>query len=277
MNPVERALWYIESHYSGEVSLDDVARVACVSRFHLARAFVVATGRPVMRHLRGRRLTEAARVLASGASDILSVALETGYGSHEAFTRAFREHFGVTPESVRAQGHLINLELTEPLRMNESLTVKLESPRMVRGQAMRIAGLGERYNCDTSAGIPAQWQRFAPYIGHIAGQTGDSAYGVCCNGDDAGNIEYICGVEVSDYAGVPAEFARLSIAEQTYAVFTHRQHVSTIRSTWHTVWNQWLPHSDYQAVEAPFFERYGREFDPVSGMGGVEIWIPVKN
>jgi AraC-like DNA-binding protein len=58
--------------------------------------------------MRGRRLSEAARVLANGGPDILSVALDFGYGSHEAFTRAFRDQFGLTPESVRAQRHLDN-------------------------------------------------------------------------------------------------------------------------------------------------------------------------
>jgi AraC family transcriptional regulator len=48
-----------------------------------------------MRYVRGRRLTEAAKVLSDGAPDILTVALDAGYGSHEAFTRAFRDQFGV--------------------------------------------------------------------------------------------------------------------------------------------------------------------------------------
>ena len=56
-----------------------------------------------MRYARARRLTEAARVLAKGAPDILNVALEADYGSHEAFTRAFRDHFGMTPEAVRTR------------------------------------------------------------------------------------------------------------------------------------------------------------------------------
>jgi AraC family transcriptional regulator len=276
MNPADKALWYIESHFSDDVSLDDVAQVAGVSRFHLSRAFGVATGWPVMRYLRARRFTEAARVLAIGSSDILSVAVDTGYGSHEAFTRAFRDQFGVTPESVRAQRHLLNLDLVEPVKMNESLRVKLDAPRIVQGKTLHVVGLSERYNNETSAGIPAQWQRFAPYIGHIAGQIGDAAYGVCCNSDDAGNIDYLCGVEVSDFSGIPPELARLRIAEQTYAVFSHRDHISSIRSTWHSIWNEALPQSNRATIDAPNFERYGPEFDPRTGLGGVEIWIPIK-
>ena len=65
-----------------------------------------------MRYVRGRRLTEAAKALSNGAPDILSVALDAGYGSHEAFTRAFRDEFGVTPETIRAQGHLKKINLS---------------------------------------------------------------------------------------------------------------------------------------------------------------------
>src|SRR5471032_2892828 len=102
MNPAQKALWFIESHLAHALTLDEVAAVAGVSRFHLVRAFAAATGLPVMRYVRVRRLSEAARALAAGAPDILSLALEADYGSHEAFTRAFRDHFGVTPEAVRA-------------------------------------------------------------------------------------------------------------------------------------------------------------------------------
>src|SRR3954466_3114890 len=115
MNPAQKALWYIESHLAAPLTLDDVAGVAGVSRFHMVRAFAAATGFSVMRYVRARRLSKAARALASGAPDILSLALDADYSSHEAFTRAFRDHFGVTPESVRAPAHLDNINLQEPI------------------------------------------------------------------------------------------------------------------------------------------------------------------
>src|SRR5262245_61911373 len=111
MNPVEKALWFVEGHFAGEITLDDIANVAGVSRYHMTRAFGYATGRSVMRYVRGRRLSKAARSLANGAPDILTVAIDSGYGSHEAFTRAF----GKTPEEVRAERRLDNLELVEPI------------------------------------------------------------------------------------------------------------------------------------------------------------------
>jgi AraC family transcriptional regulator len=276
MNPAQRALWFIENHFAEALTLDDVAQVGGVSRYHMTRVFGIATGRSIMSYMRGRRLTEAARKLAGGAPDILAVALDAGYNSHEAFTRAFRDQFGLTPEALRAGGNLENVKLTEPIKMDETLLASLEPPRFENQKAVLIAGLGERHTSETIAGVPAQWQRFVPYLGHIPGQVGWTTYGVVCNGDAAGNTEYICGVEVSDFSKIPAELTRLRIPEQRYAVFSHRDHISTIRRTWFTIWNKWMPDSGYQAAEGPEFERYGKEFDPQAGTGGFEIWIPIK-
>ena len=276
MNPTEKALWFVESHLPDAVSLDDVAASSGVSRFHVTRAFAAATGRSVMGYMRARRLSEAARKLAGGAPDILSVALDAGYGSHEAFTRAFRDAFGTTPELVRAQGSTRNLDLVEPILMDSSLLTTLEPPRFETSRPFLVAGLGERYSCETSAGIPRQWQRFAPYIGSIPGEVPGVFYGVCLNGGDAGNFDYVVGVEVKDFSDLPKDFYRVRVPAQKYAVFSHREHISTIRRTVNTIWNKWLPASGHEIADAPEFERYGPEFDAHTGNGGLEIWLPVK-
>src|SRR5690606_37292451 len=121
---------FIEHYYGEEIGLDDIAGHIGVSRFHLSRAFPLAVGMPISSYLRGRRLTEAAKTLAAGAPDILAVALEATYNSHEAFTRAFREQFGVTPESVRARGSLDGLALVEAIRFDDSLYAELAPPRI---------------------------------------------------------------------------------------------------------------------------------------------------
>jgi AraC family transcriptional regulator len=277
MNPAQKALWYIESHLAQPLTLDEIAAIGGVSRFHMVRAFAAATGFPVMRYVRARRLSEAARALANGAPDILSLALDADYGSHEAFTRAFRDHFGVTPEMVRAATCVDKLKLQEPIKMDSTALDHLKPPRFETSKPLLVAGLGERITHDNQgAGIPNQWQRFHQSMDDIPGRIGKLAYGVCCNGDDAGNFDYIAGVEVTDFSDLPREFSRVRIPEQKYAVFTHSEHISTIRRTVNTIWNHWLPMSGMKAADAPNFERYDEKFDSLTGDGGLEIWIPVK-
>ena len=160
--------------------------------------------------------------------------------------------------------------------MNETSQIQLAPPRFENGRLMLIAGLAERYSCEAAGGgIPEQWQRLQPYLGHIEGQIGAAAYGVTYNTDEDGNMDYLCGVEVTDFSRLPPNFAPLRIAAQKYAVFVHRGHISAIRSTWAAIWNQWLPASDHKAADAPVFERYDDRFDAQTGNGEVEIWIPL--
>ncbi|SPP93623.1 AraC family transcriptional regulator [Bradyrhizobium vignae] len=276
MNPAQRALWYIESHLAEPMTLDEIAEIAGVSRFHLVRAFAAAVGLPVMRYVRARRLTQAARSLAKGTPDILSLALEADYGSHEAFTRAFRDQFGTTPEAVRAATCVSHLNLQEPILMDSTMLDTLAPPRFETAKAFLIAGPAERISCDNGAVIPGLWQRFHQEVADIPARVGNVAYGVCCNADDAGNFDYIAGVEVADFSDLPRRFARIRIPEQRYAVFSHQDHVASIRRTVNTIWNQWLPASGFKAADAPNFERYDEKFDPATGNGGFEIWVPVK-
>lgn len=271
MSYLAKTLWFIEAHHARNLSLAEIAHAGGASPFHLTRAFAHCTGQSVMRYVRARRLSVAALALAQGAGDILAVALQAGYGSHEAFTRAFCAQFGTTPEAVRARRDTSHLALTAALRLDTTLSVPLEPPRLAQAPAMRLAGLRQRYHRHGCAGIPALWQRFLP----------DAApwpvrYGVCSNYDDAGHYDYLCAVEPAGAPVLPASWQRLDLAPQRYAVFLHRGHIAGIRATWHTIWNEWLPQSGLHVADAPDFERYDQSFDPASGAGGVQIWLPVK-
>jgi AraC family transcriptional regulator len=276
MNPVQKALWFVESHLREPIALEAVATHIGVSPFHLTRAFDAVTGQSLMRYVRARRLSEAARQLCNGAPDILSVALDAGYGSHEAFTRAFRDQFGLTPEQVRGQGELTNLSLTEPIIMDSSPMPNLAPPHFETSKPLLLAGLNARYNQQTSAGIPSQWERLQPYLGNVPKQMGHTAYGACYNTDEEGNFDYLAGIEVSDFSDVPPEFATLRVPSHKYAVFRQGEHISAIRRAFSAIWSKWLPESGHKPADAPVLERYGPEFNPVNGTGGFEIWIPIE-
>lgn len=277
MNPVNSALWYIESHLTTDLSLESLAAQVNVSPYYLTRAFNHLSGLSIMRYVRGRRLSVAARALADGAPDVLSVALEAGYGSHEAFTRAFRDQFRITPEAVRAQRHIDNLAIVEPIAMTYQQLPKLEPPRFEEGKALLLAGIGARYKCDNKAGIPSQWERFLNYFGHIPDEVGDTAYGVVHNVDDAGDMEYLCATQVRDFTRTPPELSTLRVGSQRYAIFEHREHISTISGTLAAIWGRWVPESGHEVVDAPVLEVYGPEFDAKTGQGGLEVWVPIKS
>ena len=277
MNPAQKALWYIESHLANALTLDEIAAVGGVSRFHMVRAFAEVTGLSVMRYVRARRLSEAARALAGGAPDILNLALEADYGSHEAFTRAFRDHFGVTPEAVRQAACVDKLRLQEPIMMDSTRIENLQPPRFETGKAMLIAGVGERYIWRWRHG------RHSRPVATLSPQGGrDSRPGRQCGlwrllqrrrFRQSRLYRRRRGV---GFFRPAARVQPGSDSAQRYAVFTHGEHISTIRRTVGTIWNEWLPASKLCVADAPNFERYDEKFDPATGNGGLEIWVPVK-
>jgi AraC family transcriptional regulator len=162
--------------------------------------------------------------------------------------------------------------------MDQAVETKL-NPRLVDAKPMMIAGLRERITVETWDKIDKLWWRFAPHIGHVPGQVGARvAYGVVTDGADG--IDYLAGVEVTDASGLPDGFADVRLPAQRYAVFAHEGHVSKLKDTMTAIW-EWLPQSGHEHARtagAPaFFERYGEEFDPQTGMGGIEVWVPIKS
>lgn len=169
---------------------------------------------------------------------------------------------------------------TPELRVQEARlrarTMGLGEIRFEDGQSMQIAGFNETYNGETRVNIPRQWERFAPLIGSVPGQLAPAAYGVCWNCGEDGRFDYLTGVEVSGAAKLSGGFQTVQIPARRYAVFTHAGHVSKIPETLETIWKQWLPESGFNTSDAPSFERYTEEFDPATGQGGIEIWVPIS-
>jgi AraC family transcriptional regulator len=160
--------------------------------------------------------------------------------------------------------------------MDTPQIMDIDAPRIVEDRQRDIAGYRERFTQDAApAGIPALWARFAAAAGGIPHAIDGPVYGVALNADEDCAFDYLAGIEVTQTEGLRAEFAHLRLAPQRYAVFEINEHISTIRSVLHTVYNHWLPNSGYTAAATPTFERYTETFDPQSGEGGFEIWLPI--
>jgi AraC family transcriptional regulator len=276
---IEKALWFIEHRYADDISLDDMAAHIGVSRFHLSRSFPLAVGMSISAYLRGRRLTEAARALAAGAPDILAVALEATYGSHEAFTRAFREQFGLTPEAVRARGTTDGLRLVEAIRFDDSAYASLAPPRIIEGRPLLIAGLAERHDNNKPEEVPAQWQRLTPHLDNIPYAVPNmSAYGVVMDlFYNPQSFQYVNGVEVTAVHELDPALTAMRLPAQRYAAFTHPGHVSKMRTTVHTIFSRSIEAHGLDVGDYPnFIEFYGPGFDPEAGEGEVEIWVPLR-
>jgi AraC family transcriptional regulator len=153
---------------------------------------------------------------------------------------------------------------------------KLKEPQMRESRSLLIAGLQHHYTSNTVGEIPELWNRFMTHLGKIAGQIGRSTYGVGFNMGESG-FDYIAGVEVTDSSGGPPEFSHLGIPAQKYYVFVHEDHVSQIPQTITAILNEWVPaHHERIGAFPSLLERYGEGFDPQTGIGDMELWLPAR-
>lgn len=277
MSLINQALFVIERNLQRDLSLGGIAEICGVSRFHLAHAFGDGTGLAVMEYVRRRRLTESAYALAAGARDIMEVALDYNYGSHEAFTRAFKAEFDRTPDEIRRTESVAGLRLLDAIRFVGAGSGKLEAPRFERAGELKFIGLPEPFSYGETAHIPSQWRRFmADFYARIEHKSQTVPVGIVTSSNDGDtDLCYTCAVEVSRFDTTPVGLGTLIVKPASYAVFPHNRHITELSQTYAAIWNDWLPASGRKPAAAPSFERPNPTFDTRSGEGGVTLWIPL--
>jgi AraC family transcriptional regulator len=98
---LRRVLAYIEEHLADDITVADLANVACLSVFHFTRAFAASMSVPPHRYVSRRRLESAKAMIAAGRASLLEIALDCRFSSQSSFTRAFRRATGMTPAEYR--------------------------------------------------------------------------------------------------------------------------------------------------------------------------------
>ena len=162
------------------------------------------------------------------------------------------------------------------------LKTQLAAPRIEVGKPLLLGGLRQTYSMSAANDLSQQWQRFVPHMAKLSSNNSKVAYGAVFHASGADNFDYLTAVEISGPEKAPAEFSSVSIPAQRYAIFPHPGNVSEIKSTIREIWEHWMPSSGYRraaddAGSVSMLERYGEGFDPKTGTGDMELWIPIKN
>ena len=120
LDRLNEAMAHIERHLDQKIEVADLARIALTSEYHFRRLFSALAGMPLSEYIRRRRLTVAGADVLAGERTLLDVAVHYGYGSAEAFARAFHAVHGVGPGEARRTGAALR---AQP-RMSFRLTVE---------------------------------------------------------------------------------------------------------------------------------------------------------
>lgn len=262
-------LVHIQRHLDEDLSLGELARVAHFSPFHFHRIFRGLVGESVKEHVRRLRLERAAMHLKQSDKSVLTIAIDAGYETHEAFTRAFSAMFGRPPSAFR-RAQREKAESRAPSGVHYSLDHEAREfhPVDTGGTAMdvRIETLEPMKVVFTRAVGPYQdaaakaWGTLCTWAGP-RGLFGPATLmiGICHDDPDVtppDKIRYDAAMTLNRPVGPEGEIGVQELPGGTYAVATHRGPYEKLSETWAQVCGQWLPSSGHAARNAPCFEIY---------------------
>lgn len=285
---MHRVLAHVDAHLAGTLDLATLAAVANFSPFHFHRLFAAWTGETLADYVRRRRVeTAAVQLLAQPRLSVLNAALGVGFGSAEAFTRAFRARFGAAPTVWRAaerKGDQADRKIGQagrPAPADDGGTMNEPPPADVR--LLELAPVRIAYLRQLGAyGAPLQrfWARsVAPWL-VLHGRTGRITYGI--SRDDPGvtraaACRYDAGVALADGETPGRDELVAELPGGRYAVLRYDGPIERIGDGWTQLLRDWLPGTGLQLDARPCFERYPPDggFDAGSGRLRCEICVPV--
>ena len=280
------ALEYLEEHLDDECDISEAARIACSSPFHFQRMFHMLTGVTVADYVRKRRLSLAAQELASSNIKVIDVAFKYGYDTPEAFTKAFRKAFALTPSSARRSG--ARLKVFPRLSFQISLKGDQDMDyRIVEKPAFKIVGAEVRVSTrdgENMQAIPKFWgeSMASGVVKRLADLTsresvlGDALLGVCTEFEqDQQEFTYLIAVEKTGDA-IPEGLVEKSIPAASWAVFESVGAMpDAIQKVWGRIFSEFFPSTGFEHAEGgPEIEFYPPG-DVQSADYVCEVWVPV--
>lgn len=273
---------YMERNLDSELSIDNIAEVACMSKFHFQRMFSMLTGFTVSEYIRNRRLTMAAQELVNPKTRVIDVAMKYGYESPESFAKAFRRIHGISPSDARKSSQTLKayprlsfqIQLKGDVEMDYRIVEK-EAFTIV-GKSIRTSTIGGENNRNIAEfWVEANQNGFARELAKNCGQLG--LIGACVEFDkDQENLTYMIGAE-KNISELPQDWEEREIPAATWAVFpVHGAMPAAMPKVWNRIYSEWFPATGYEHAGGPEMEVYCSPADPYSEDYYSEIWIPVK-
>lgn len=280
---LNQAMEYIEHHLDQDIEVNELARIAATSEYHLRRMFCALAGMPLSEYVRRRRLTLAGAEVLAGRETLLEIAVRYGYGSGEGFARAFRAMHGIGPGEARRTG----AALSSQSRMAFHLTIEGSSSmryRVVDKADFTVVGLKARVPLvhagpnqaimDFVRGIDPQALK---RLEKLSDQEPHGIVAVCDDLDpsraEGTELDYYQGVITS--VAAPEDTTALAVPAGTWAVFTTSgPSPQAVQELWRDVFTEWFPSNPYRSRTGPEILRM--RLSPDRTEADAELWLPVE-
>lgn len=283
---LNRLVDLVDEHLTDEIDVEGFAAQAGTTEYHLRRMFSSLAGMPLSEYVRRRRMTVAAADVIDGENDLLDIAVRYGYGSTEAFGRAFRSVHGVGPSDVRRDGGPLRTQPQLRFRLSVEGSTTMDT-RIVERPAFRLAGHATR--------VPLIHQGANPHIqAHVTSipaeehlrlkQLGNTEpAGLLQVSDDldpdnteGSELTYLHGVAVTQDTPVPEGLDAIEVPSGSWAVFrTSGPHPAALQETWAATASEWFPSNPWRLRPGPSIVAVLDRADDFS-TATCELWLPVE-
>ena len=268
-----RVLEYIHANPAGDLSLDRLADVAAMSRFHWHRVFHAMTGETCAQATRRIRLHRAACWLVQTDDPVAEVAKKSGYPSAQSFTRAFGEVFGMSPGKFRKRG-----DLTSPFLQIRKGEYPVFPVEIITAPSRRLAAMAHK---GPYLEIGNAFQKVAgvftarnlwPQAQGMLGIYYDDPTTVAPQ-----DLNSHAGVIVGDDFEMPENLQDVQVPEGRMAVMHYKGPYAGLNAAYEYMYGEWLPKSGEEFRDAPSFEVYLNDpMDTAPDDLLTDICVPLK-
>ena len=275
---------YIENNLMRDIEFSRISRLAGCSEYHFRRMFSFLSGMPVGEYIRRRRLSLAGILLQSGSEKVIDLALQLGYESPEAFSKAFLAMHGVTPSQAK-KGN-VELKAFPPMSFQLTITGGIEMDyRIIEKDAFQVVGFKKRITLQFT-GVNPQMDSL---VQKLTPEVIDELKGLC-NTEPMGMVNISAnfsertteGTELDQYIGVattkpaPDRYDILHVAPSTWAVFkVVGVFPNAVQAIWAKIYAEWFPTSGYELTGGPEI-LWNESPDMTKADHKSEIWVPVR-
>jgi AraC family transcriptional regulator len=270
-----RVQLFIQEHLDEELPLERLARLAHFSPYHFHRIFRALAGEGVTEYVRRLRLEAAAVALKTTDRGVTQVAFDAGYGSHEAFTRAFRQMFGVAPSQFRAGRHP-TFQPQEPSNMSSD-----SLPRDVRIEQVPPRRVAFLRHVGPYRTVGPTFERLGAWAAQ-RGLFGPDTLVLAVSYDDpevtpADKLRVDCCITVGPDVAPEGEVGVRTVEGGECAVLTHGGPYNELGASFRWLYGIWLPASGREPRHAPpFTVAYPAPRDTPPGQLRTDIHLPLE-
>jgi len=282
---LNRLVELVEQQLTGEIDLAELARELGSTEYHLRRMFSSLAGMPLSEYVRRRRMTAAAADMLRG-DDVLDVAVRYGYGSTEAFGRAFRSVHDISPADVRRDGGPLRTQQQVRFRLTVEGSTPMET-RIIERPEFRLAGHAARVplvhrgvNPDIQNLIASLPMTEHERLKHLGDDEPTGLLQVSADIDpdyrEGTELTYLHGVAVSGAVDVPTDLDVIEVPAGTWAVFrTTGAYPDALQTTWAATATDWFPSNPWRLREGPSIVSVIERAEDFS-TATTELWLPIE-